>query len=294
MDTRKIQLVGKRSYSVSLPKKWVVEHGLKEGDNVFIEHTKASDLVLKPDRVSSKDLSSLEVNLSEIEGVSEFLLFCYMKNIDNIKIKSSRFDLASIRKIKQSLKGLEGFDITKETQTSIEISFLFNDINISLERIILRMIYILKVMLESIEQNDSEALKELEETEDRLYYLAKRILFKCLGDDSKKESIVKGKDDLLFLWDIFKKLENIADRVQKLKDMAHTKSDTGLIKDLIEYIEKSWNKKQTAQKMLNQIRNTDINVQDHKKKIILDSVKKHVSDVVRNLVYFDMESKFYS
>ena len=47
-ETRKIQYTGGSSYIVSLPKKWVQDLGLKQGDNVVILRQGNSLLQLAP------------------------------------------------------------------------------------------------------------------------------------------------------------------------------------------------------------------------------------------------------
>ena len=47
-DHRKIQFTGKSSYIVSLPKEWVNDNGLRQGDQVSINRNGRSILEIKP------------------------------------------------------------------------------------------------------------------------------------------------------------------------------------------------------------------------------------------------------
>ena len=53
-DTRKIQFTGKSSYIISLPKQWVVDLGLKQGDQIRIVRKGSSTLELYPPKFESR------------------------------------------------------------------------------------------------------------------------------------------------------------------------------------------------------------------------------------------------
>ena len=51
-ELRKLQFTGKSSFIVSLPKEWVRDHGLKQGDQVAVGRNGSSILEIKPMSVS--------------------------------------------------------------------------------------------------------------------------------------------------------------------------------------------------------------------------------------------------
>ena len=53
-ETRKIQFTGKSSYIVSLPKQWIVELGLKKGDQLRMVRKGASTLELYPPKFETR------------------------------------------------------------------------------------------------------------------------------------------------------------------------------------------------------------------------------------------------
>ena len=70
METRKLQLVGARSYSVSLPKDWVVNQGLDKQSTVYIQQTPNHALLIKA-QDTKESLHQLTIPLSEIENIQE-------------------------------------------------------------------------------------------------------------------------------------------------------------------------------------------------------------------------------
>ena len=53
-ETRKIQFTGKSTYIVSLPKQWVIDLGLKQGDQIRIVRKGSSTLELYPPKFESR------------------------------------------------------------------------------------------------------------------------------------------------------------------------------------------------------------------------------------------------
>ena len=47
-ETRKIQFTGKSTYIISLPKRWITELGLKQGDRVSVDRKGISSLHVTP------------------------------------------------------------------------------------------------------------------------------------------------------------------------------------------------------------------------------------------------------
>jgi len=47
-ETRKIQFTGKSTYIISLPKQWITDLGLKQGDQVSVERKGISRLHVTP------------------------------------------------------------------------------------------------------------------------------------------------------------------------------------------------------------------------------------------------------
>ena len=64
-ETRRIQFTGKSSYIVSLPKQWVMELGLKQGDQITITREGKSSLKMLPSKEHAKS-SQIEEAILEI------------------------------------------------------------------------------------------------------------------------------------------------------------------------------------------------------------------------------------
>jgi hypothetical protein len=62
-ETRKIQFTGKSSYIVSLPKEWVIDMGLKQGDQVAVVRQGVSNLQIVPLKHHNKPIGTEEATI---------------------------------------------------------------------------------------------------------------------------------------------------------------------------------------------------------------------------------------
>ena len=78
-ETRKIQFTGKSSYIVSLPKQWIMDLGLKQGDQIRMVRKGSSTLELFPPKFGSrsqkKEEAVIEINSEDLHnGFEKWLI----------------------------------------------------------------------------------------------------------------------------------------------------------------------------------------------------------------------------
>lgn len=293
MDSRKIQLVGNRSYSVSLPKEWVVNNKLKNKDSVFIEQTGNNELIIKKSDFIKIEKKEITIDLEEVRNINEFIVFCYVKNIDKIRILKKKHEYEKIITVRKILGYLEGYDITSEDEKSIEISFLFNDININLNNIMRRMIYLLKFMITSLMNKDIKSVEETETSTDKLYHLSKRILFACMNSQKlRRENNIKNQEDLFFLKDIVKKIESIGDNLNIMKDLKIMPKDFETINRMIEILEMMLEIKKIdeAKNLLNNLK-----IQTKDKEILykIQRIQELCRDAMENFISIKYNDEYF-
>ncbi|MBN2053171.1 phosphate uptake regulator PhoU [Candidatus Woesearchaeota archaeon] len=234
MEARRLQKVGNRSYAVCLPKKWVIGNKIKEQDHVFMDINKNNELVLKAKQQEAAIKETITVDISDIDNLPEFLVLCYVKNVDKIILRSKKLDYEKFKALKKVISYLDGYEISEEDENHVVIQFLFKDVNITLIHLLRRMTYLLSVMVTALENNDLETLQKTETTTDQLYHLSKRIMHSCMKNSKQREeNDIKSEEDILFMNIIFKKLENIGDRFESLTEKKLSESDYRLLKEMI-------------------------------------------------------------
>ena len=128
-EVRRIQITGGSTYIVSLPKKWVTQHGLNARDEVRIEWRPSGSLRLSAETTSVRKRRRADIELDEIgsEFLFDHLIGAYLCGADRIRLSSrkviTRSDRRIIRRFIQSTRGIE---ISNETDYIVEMIALLN------------------------------------------------------------------------------------------------------------------------------------------------------------------------
>ncbi len=73
MEVRKVQLTGKSSYVISLPKDWAKRHHVSRGSEVYVEEMPDGSLRIFPRAPSQREKTTRIVEFSKGKGVSDVL-----------------------------------------------------------------------------------------------------------------------------------------------------------------------------------------------------------------------------
>jgi len=234
MHSRKIQLVGKRSYTVSLPKEWIIRNSLKQGNLLFLEDFNNNIIVSKGEKKEKEII--VEISLDEIKDIEHFIGFCYLKNVEKIIILFDRKDKEKLETIRKILQKFEGYKIIDESQTKVEIAFFFKDIGVNLNDIIRRMIFIIGEMANGLNKKDKSFIIEMENTLDSLNFLSRRIIFSSLNNHNAFESSYNLEDKFFYL-SLTRRLERIGDLIYEYKDKPFSKEDVDLIIEILGFLD---------------------------------------------------------
>lgn len=289
MEARKIQKVGERSFSVSLPKKWILKNKLSSKDTIFIEEDENNKLIVSKRDDQIRQKKEITINIEQITNLSEFVVLCYVKNVDKIKFFWEKRNITKINKVKRILKFLDGYDIVQESEENMEIAFLFNDINITLPNTIRRMLHLLNLMRTALEEKDEQTMTDAEETIDRLHHLSRRILFDCLNNQkARNENKLSSEEEVIFYQDIVKKIEGIGDNIYNLKEREMSKSDIIIIKEAIDYLNSLLTHKKLEKKELTESVSKDLQVKNE-----LHKINDRVLDIFQSLSAIAFSKKYF-
>jgi phosphate uptake regulator len=293
-ESRKIQRVGSRSYAVSLPKQWVLDNHLKSQDSLFMEVNDNNELVIKGTEGKRAAKRDITVDLAEIDNVNEFIVFCYVKNIDRIRFTIRKSDYEKIASIRNLLVYLEGYEITAEDERSIEVSFLFHDINVTVSSIMRRMVYLLKLLLAAVQGKDQRSLQNTETAIDKLYHLSKRIIFACLANQKlRKENGIANLEDLFFLKEIVKKIESIGDHIYRLERHALTAKDVETLQGIIGLLEEMLERKRKTSDIKHRLNAVVVETKDKEVAHLIRRVQELCRDAMENFMSIEFNTKYF-
>lgn len=241
MPTRKIQLIAGSTYSITLPKDWVIKNGLKEKHEVSITEKNDMTLLVSPKKVSDKRIDSISLNIDDYTNNIEQIIFTlYYLGIENINLSTKKdIDKEKRAQIRKALTHMGGTEIIYEDHQKISVKVLLDQSKVDIKQILFRMSLIIEASVNIlIDKCDMNEIKINENELDRLYHLTAKIITLSLVNmdvlvSSKITNISAVPSYLL----ISKRLENIGDNVNHL----------------CIYLEKSKSKQQNLKNIFNEI-----------------------------------------
>lgn len=221
---RRIQQVGEGTYSITLPKQWVIEKGLKRGDLLaIIEESDGSLKVQPPVRMQKEVTATINAELctSSIQ-LARMIIGCYVQGYDVVKINSLKgFTEEQINEISKTIDRLPAFEIVEHNPQSIIIQSFIDPGRFPVDGLLKRLQVMVSSMLgqlaDLISMGDENVIRSIEKQEERvdeLYFLIVRLLFTYLR--RRELGKVLGIDSPVYVVGariIVKSLEEIADYI---------------------------------------------------------------------------------
>ena len=226
-ETRKIQFTGKSSYIVSLPKQWINELGLKQGDQVRMIRKGSSTLELYPpkfeSRVQKKEDATIEINEDEKpDSIVRKLISLYFLGFKTINLKSKKGRLNPTQKhaTKEAVKRmLMGSEIISDSSSGITIQVLVNLLELSVDGAFKRMIHLAKSMLNdailAVKENNLDLAKEVINTDDEVdrfgFYIIRQLKIAIQNEHMLKEMGFRNSRNCLGYRLVVKNIERVGD-----------------------------------------------------------------------------------
>jgi phosphate uptake regulator len=186
VEGRKLQLAGGSTYLVSLPKRWVVDAGLKPGDTLFVG-SEADGSVSVRHRVEDRPAVRRKVFEEKGEDAREHLLRkligAYIAGYGLIEIHFGSDKGPFVRRVARDFCRLViGPEVIEENRNALVIQDLSDPSELSAEKCLRRMHLIVRAMLEdsivALQNGNGSLAHDVEQRDqdvDRLYWMvAKR------------------------------------------------------------------------------------------------------------------------
>jgi phosphate uptake regulator len=247
MEFRKIQFTGRSSYIISLPKKWVKENNLKQGDVVPIVINPDGSLMIlpkEPKEVSESKELIISKDISPDMAI-RLLISAYIQGYDVIDVKFTE-DMPLYKvKIRGTIQNLPGLEIILEEPLRIISKSLLADEEVNLREIIERLASILLSMIEDLmligEFEKKEVLRDingLENELDRFYFLTLRTVNKILsgGSIARDDELIKRNFDLLGVLFIVRNIERIGDHMVRIAENFDPDLDISYLREIIQKV----------------------------------------------------------
>ena len=226
-ETRKIQFTGKSSYIVSLPKQWITELGLKQGDQIRMVRKGSSTLELYPPKIESriqkKEDAVIEINDNEeSSSIVRKLISLYFLGFKTIivKPKNGRLSAHQRNSVKGAVKRmLMGSEIIADSSGGITIQVLVNLLELSVDGAFKRMIHLAKSMssdaILAVKENNLELAQEVINTDDEVdrfgFYIIRQLKIAIQSEHMLKEMGFRNARNCLGYRLVVKNIERTGD-----------------------------------------------------------------------------------
>ena len=226
METRKVQVTGGSTYTVSLPKSWATDNGVSAGTVVEF-YPENDSLLLTPQRESDRQEGTLDITDLTGERLTRAVMTMYVSGFDIIRLEASRITTDQRSSIRSATQSLVGVEVLSETTDSVVIQDLLDSSELSIVNAVSRMRLIARSMLEDavtalIENDDDIAMDVIERDDDvdRLWLVVSRIFRATLRSPRAAEELGVPREDCFDYHSSARQLERVADHAAKISNLA--------------------------------------------------------------------------
>jgi len=251
-ETRKIQFTGKSSYIISLPKQWIIDLGLKQGDQIKIIRKGSSTLELYPpkfeSRIQKKEDATIEIKSEEdASSIVRKLISLYFLGYKTIHVKPKDGRLSPNQRntVKEAVKRmLMGSEIISDSINGITVQVLVNLLELSVDGAFKRMLHLAESMssdaILSVKENNSELAQEVINTDDEVdrfgFYIIRQLKIAIQNEHMLKEMGFRNARNCLGYRLIVKNIERVGDHASFIaKDVMEFKKS--IKKEILEKLE---------------------------------------------------------
>ncbi len=246
MEIRKVQLTGKSSYTVSLPKQWASQLGLKEQSKVAITTLPDGSLKVAPSdhiKPSGRRVFSIEGVFDE--ALARYIIAIYIAGYEKFELKAQKIRAEQRKTIRDMSYRLIGMEIVEETAKSVVIQDFLSPKELQVKKSIQRMHLIVESMhtdaINSLLTSDADLADDValrDRDVDRHYLLVLKRLQSLARTPFVEYSDIEGGENLEFYLTAVS-LERIADHATKIAHYALTLRDLQVPMTLLDNVKKA-------------------------------------------------------
>ncbi|MFC6875189.1 PhoU domain-containing protein [Halobellus marinus] len=222
VETRKVQVTGGSTYTVSIPKEWATENDVSAGSVVEF-YPEGDSLFLAPANGEERTEGTLDVTDLEGEELTRAVTTMYVSGFDIISLQSSRITTGQRKTIREATQSLVGLEVLEETRDEVVIRDLLDSAELSIHTAVRRMRLISLSMLsdavDALAELDEEMARDViqrDDDVDRLWMVVSRIFRSTLRTPKAAEELGVTREVCFDYQSAARQLERIADHATKI------------------------------------------------------------------------------
>ena len=227
METRKVQVTGGSTYTVSLPKEWATANDVSSGTEVEF-YSEDDLLLLTPTSDDEHTRGTLDVSdITDEDELTRAVMTMYVSGFDVISLETDQMTAQQRRTIRDATQGLVGLEVIEEMPTKMVLQDLLDSSELSIENAITRMRLVSLTMLEDavealVTDDDQLAhdVMERDDDVDRLWYMTSRVFRTVLRNPTAANEIGFSRETCFDYQSSARQLERIADHATKIAGLS--------------------------------------------------------------------------
>ena len=195
MDVRKLQLVGRASFSVTLPPGWIKENNLKPGDQITLTQEEDGSLKLISGLVPEpkKFITKIDADRCKQPGLLQRLIVGgYVRGAELIEVVSkNRISREQKDEIQETVNGLLGLGVMEVTSDHVMIQSMIDHSKFPIVPLLKRLCWLASSMqkdaIQALRDKDMSLAADVTHRENevnKIYWLAVRQLVAATHDKS--------------------------------------------------------------------------------------------------------------
>ncbi len=226
METRKVQVTGGSTYTVSIPKGWATEQGIDAGSEIEL-HPEGDSLLLVPRRQRGGTEGRLDITNLRGGDLARAVVTMYVSGFDLIRLETASIEPDQRRIVRDATQSLVGLEVIEETGEHIRLQDLLDSSELSIHNATTRMRLIALTMLDdalrSVTETDHELAADVidrDDDVDRLWFMVSRVFRSVLRDPRAAADLGMSREVCFDYHSSARQLERIADHSVKIATLA--------------------------------------------------------------------------
>ncbi|MFW5956264.1 MAG: PhoU domain-containing protein [Halorhabdus sp.] len=226
METRKVQLSGGTTYTVSLPKSWAQEHGIDAGSTLSLYPNSDGSLLVEPeiDRSTETWSTTVDISTDADSTIRRRIQALHVVGFDSVTLVDKTGHSTERRAlIEDTVADLSGFELLEAGETRIQLTNLIDAENVDVRKSALRLrLVMLGMHRDAVNAvlNDDETLAQRvidrDSEADKLFAMITRHFRRALTNLYEVEKLAYNRDELFEYYYVSRQFERIADHAEKI------------------------------------------------------------------------------
>jgi phosphate uptake regulator len=230
METRKVQLSGGTTYTVSLPKSWAEEHGIDAGAVLSLYTNADGSLLVEPSggQGAREWSATVDVSTASDDAVRERIRALHAVGFDDVVLLDrGGHDEKRRQLVADTVAELSGFELLETSESRIQLTNLVDATNVDVRKSALRLRLVMLAMhrdaVTAVVEGDralAERVVSRDAEADKLFAMVTRHFRRALTDLQEVEKLEHSRDELFEYYYAARQFERVADHAVKVARFA--------------------------------------------------------------------------